>query len=408
MILLKPIMSEILESIILEALPISQAKEYASIQRSSKVKNLQSSIFNKLESSPGYLNANRNGDRLYFKLEDKGDSKQSVKVPSEIEDTLKSKGFSIKDYKSGIAIDKYDREVKIGKVLQKISPELLKQFTLDSSRESSSSKQKLVVISRAPYDLGGMSNDRGWTSCMATGKVNARFVSCDIKEGTLIAYLISSDDLNIKSPQARMLIKPFINLKDSKDIIYYPEATVYGTAPDSFSELLYDIFDAFTPLDIERVRYNPKLYQDQSPNVEEEEYDLYDTISIKDMQDNKKSDQDLEKIVNGEPLTPKEKQRFSLDLAGRNIKSLPPGLKISNTAYLMDNPNLTQLPDDFEIEGWLMLQHTGITSLPQSLKMTKNQKLSLGNTPLSRKYTIEELGEIYPNILARISYATYK
>ena len=59
-----------------------------------------------------------------------------------------------------------------------------------------------------------MSSNRGWTSCMNLygDNENKHYVNCDIKKGTIIAYLINVNVTNINKPQARILIKSFILL----------------------------------------------------------------------------------------------------------------------------------------------------------------------------------------------------
>lgn len=65
------------------------------------------------------------------------------------------------------------QKVKIGKFLQKKGElDLLKRFNEDSTRSLSKQGKsgKLAVISRHPYDIAGMSTDRGWHSCMTAGQ----------------------------------------------------------------------------------------------------------------------------------------------------------------------------------------------------------------------------------------------
>jgi hypothetical protein len=178
--------------------------------------------------------------RIYIPL---GEKAKDVKPNSEVESFVKSQGYEIEDYLTGIASkDNGKRKIRIGKLLSK-DPELKKLFDNDSSRNSSQSEY-IVVISRHPYDIAGMSTDRGWTSCMNLNDEggNQNYTPLDIKEGTLVAYLIKITDKNIETPSARVLIKPFIS-EDSNDIAFGVESKVYGTAHEGFQKTVADWFD---------------------------------------------------------------------------------------------------------------------------------------------------------------------
>jgi hypothetical protein len=388
---------DLLENIIIEALPISKAKELYSIAKSNKVIKYQNEIFNELKNIPEYIKSNKTGDRLYFKFTREKDEEdeewKTSKSDSEIEisKVLQNNNYKIKDYIKGIVIDKYDREVKIGKVLQKLNPELLQKFNNDVKREASKNKNQLVVISKSPYDIGGASTDRGWDSCMNlyAGK-SAYYINCDIKQGTIIAYLIDANDLNISTPQARIFIKPFINIKDKNDIIYYPERIVYGTAPKSFKTFINEIFEKYHPKS-GVFSLAPNLYADDAEEDEERSINFTNIASAdRDRQIGKK-------IIKNIPLSKDELNIDSLILVDKNIKSLPDGLNIKNLLSLADNPNLKRLPDNIKIGGNLWLSDTGIEDLPKNLKL---KDVSLDNTPLAKKFNNDKIliRKAYPNI----------
>jgi hypothetical protein len=173
----------------------------------------------------------RNAYRIYLPLQQ---TKQTSKIEPQIQQALSSKGYQVKDYTSGIATDGR-RDMRIGKLLAS-DPQLVQQFANDPAR-AATKQELMVVISRHPYDIAGMSTDRGWTSCMnLKSGVNRRYVPIDIKEGTLIAYLINSNDKNIENPLARILIKPFVAVSSaSQEIMLGVENKVYGTANTAFS-----------------------------------------------------------------------------------------------------------------------------------------------------------------------------
>ena len=96
-------------------------------------------------------------------------------------------------------------------------------------------KSFYIVFSKHRYDVAGMSTGRGWTSCMNLySGINAHYVQHDVKAGTLVAYLVRNDDLNIKNPVARVAIKPFVSLEDPSNVLYQAEQKVYGTPPIGF------------------------------------------------------------------------------------------------------------------------------------------------------------------------------
>ncbi len=168
--------------------------------------------------------------RIYIPID--GSIKKAVEAPGEIIEFLNSKGMTVDDYRAGTAkLPDGRRSVKIGKVLSEV-PALKKQFDNDSSRAASKGAAAWVVISRHPYDILGMSFDRGWTSCMNVEKgSNADYLKKDVKYGTLVAYLVKNDDKNINRPMARIALRPFV--KTGGYSVFVP-GPVYGTASEHF------------------------------------------------------------------------------------------------------------------------------------------------------------------------------
>ncbi len=177
-----------------------------------------------------YPDTDRNAYRIYLPLP-APTSEPKSKVAPEVEKHLASKGYTIKDYTGGLATDGR-REMRIGKLLSD-TPDVAKQFTNDPARAASKQSQ-LVVISRHPYDIAGMSTDRGWTSCMNLDGMHADYVPVDIRKGTIVAYLINADDRDIKNPIARIAIKPFVNTANPDEVVFGAENKVYGTASPAF------------------------------------------------------------------------------------------------------------------------------------------------------------------------------
>lgn len=177
--------------------------------------------------------------RMYIELAAR--ETNHVQAPEEVEETLEQLGYTVEDYISGIAVDSSGkRRMRIGRLLAK-HPEVKKLFERDPVRKGQQQKF-MICISRHPYDIAGMSTDRGWTSCMnlANG-CNKEYVKKEIEVGTIIAYLIKPGDTNLKSPSARVLLKPFyeVDIKTGKQKRSKPILVcdgVYGSAPDHFLE----------------------------------------------------------------------------------------------------------------------------------------------------------------------------
>ena len=163
-----------------------------------------------------------------------------VKPLKPVSDALEAAGYVVDDYIDGYAVDAATgkRRMKIGKIIR--DTEIRDVFNNDKRRASAKQKSKsmAVIVSRHPYDIAGMSTGRGWTSCMnLEGGSNRRFVPADIAKGSIIAYLVEANDLNITRPKARILMRVYKAKAGagSGKMGIYP-ASIYGTAPIEFYE----------------------------------------------------------------------------------------------------------------------------------------------------------------------------
>jgi hypothetical protein len=268
-------LKSIIKESVIEALDLKTARKM--IRKSPKkkgvraYKSLLSDVFG-------------NKHRLYFPMEFKlniGSSpvfKQIKKVLPDITEP---------EYISGrVKVDK--QEIKIAKVLtkritdKKELEDILNSFRDDPLR-SGKSKNSLIVISRHPYDIAGMSTDRNWTSCMDLGGegINYKVKSSDddafesgmyshlvpeaVKHGALIAYLISDDDKNITKPFARTLIHPYQS-SDKKEIYYKASTNVYGQSKSNskFVKEVQKVLDANINKNLKAIYFkrNNDLYND--------------------------------------------------------------------------------------------------------------------------------------------------
>ena len=121
---------KISESIINEALKPSEFRDLMKVGRELAVERINQ-IWPRLEAMADAKN--RSGDRLYFNIEQSNDL------------------------------------------------DLLQKNSNEKSVAASLETEYLMVISKHPYDIGGMSTNRSWTSCMnLRGGENSNYVPIDI------------------------------------------------------------------------------------------------------------------------------------------------------------------------------------------------------------------------------------
>ena len=249
---------------ILEALTSSQKAKVDSWGPSSAADKISSHVF-------------PNGhDRITIPLENhEGD----VEAHPHVKNYLENNGYKIKHYKKGLATDKYGRDVNIGKALQKTNaPELVnKAYINDPNRASGKHNNLQVVITKHPYDVAGMSTDRGWESCMTMGDCNynnhgkgsnAKYLPLDIQQGTHVAYLTHAGDHKAEDPIARIALKPFHSYHAHEThTILRPEHTIYGDGGPAFEQTVKKFAEKHYPMDSNSKVYNKdsSLYHDSGP-----------------------------------------------------------------------------------------------------------------------------------------------
>jgi hypothetical protein len=241
-----------------EALSLKTAREYTKASK-GKYKELLDDIFN-------------GEHRIYIPLDiQRSDLKTTPlikKIKSYIE-TDKKIPIEEFDYIGGYIKSK-KQTMKIGRLI-KDNIKLAKAFEQDPLRTS---KDLLIVISRHPYDIAGMSTDRGWASCMTLpdklpgrkkspkGEFSA-FVKRDIEAGTLIAYLISNKDRNINNPLSRVLLNPY---KSDDGSITYNAGKIYGIPNKYFKKRVEKWIDE--NFDKSKFYYKDKsLYNDDAVDM---------------------------------------------------------------------------------------------------------------------------------------------
>ena len=92
--------------------------------------------------------------------------------------------------------------------------------------------------------------------------------------------------------------------------------------------------------------------------------------------------------------SPEERQKnYNVVLQRKIKKYIADGGKGDLDLY---NTPITSLPNDLKVGGDLSLFNTKITSLPNDLQVGGD--LNLHYTPISKKYTKEQIKQIYPGV----------
>jgi hypothetical protein len=234
-----------------EALPLSVAKPY--------VKKWDPDTYAYIFRQSGYK-TDRNAYRLIVPTSITADEGPAYPNPIVV-NYVKRAGYEIVDYQSNRAkkTDGDKREFSIGKIVN-ADPRIKQLFDNDPSRKGARGGNYVVVVSRHPYDVIGMSSGRGWTSCMGLPKTcspsdenyedggsNHHYLEADVTEGTIVAYLVNTNKLNktddiLKSPTARIAIKPYIN-RNNGEVMLVASTATYDSAVPGFREAVVKIVD---------------------------------------------------------------------------------------------------------------------------------------------------------------------
>lgn len=218
----------------------------------SVLKKLMGLCYNNFYDTSGF----NEKKRLYLPLEFPDDMEYIPSIPKlDTEDTLKTLGYSLYDYKKGLCKKNGDDKnlYKIGKLLNKHDCGIiLKKFNEDITRANVNINfnELEVVISYNPFDIAMMSTGRGWSSCMKyqPGDYSdfSKYIHQDISNGMIIAYLINKNDRKISKPKARLLIKPYKN-SNTGEIYYKVSDLVYGLSVNSFKKTVQKWVDGWQP-----------------------------------------------------------------------------------------------------------------------------------------------------------------
>ncbi|GAB5387937.1 MAG: hypothetical protein Alpg2KO_09050 [Alphaproteobacteria bacterium] len=156
---------------------------------------------------------------------------------------LEREGFKDIDYIAGTCLDDRNQTRRIGRVLP--DEQYKSAFANDPDRQGGN---LMMVISRHPYDLIRMSTGRGWQSCMTKKGMYWEYVPKEVKEGSMVAYLVKQSDPEILDPMSRSTIKPFYNAKGETLMMAGP---TYGMGSGAFKAAVQAVVDR---------EYNNEIY----------------------------------------------------------------------------------------------------------------------------------------------------
>jgi len=249
---------------------LSLVRHYMDIKRPQSTLNYLEEFWNNLRDNILAYNGweSRNGHRLYIKYcgqtpEVKADDSEEAGggfwaeirqyIIAIAQDELRKREMSLEDYdyiNGTVEAGYVDLRGKVRKRTQKLGKlitgrywkgdPILDIYNRDPVRLGKNLRNNLnnlyICISDHPYDIAGMSTGRDWTSCMnVEDGICKDYVEEDVRYGTLVAYIIDRQDLNIEHPYGRVLLKPHkLRRKGHKGfdrcpIIYIPEPTVYSS-----------------------------------------------------------------------------------------------------------------------------------------------------------------------------------
>ena len=300
--------------------------------------------------------------RSYVKLQTSQLKKTQATLILEYEITraLEFEGFDFVDFNKAIAKKTKDdkNQFKIGRLLNRFKRhDLLDRWQKERAQEGGEANP-LVVISRHPYDIAGMSTDRDWTSCMNVyhGKFKNHVTNdCFI---SLIAYLIKPNDKNIQKPIARLLIKPYIGKRH--EILYAPSLTVYNS-PKRFKQAFINTVEAWLN---DRQKKHPAGKYVKSPVVYADDLEKDEIFHISDNIDWRNIDFDAIDNKQFKELLDKSKNiiNASVDMSTYNDKKfeLPEGLVVKGTLTIINAE--IDLPENLNVGGDLVVGNENSTA----------------------------------------------
>lgn len=152
-------------------------------------------------------------------------------------------------------------EKRIGSVLDEIkAPDRIKKLYMkDPARASSKTTSYDMILTNHPYDVAGMSTDRGWISCSNIRRNDprdtrhrgngpgAKLMAEELNNHTHVAYLVPRGGDIDKDAVGRLAFKHYKDAVTGHSTLF-PEGTSYGTTPNGFKKRataeVRNLFDA--------------------------------------------------------------------------------------------------------------------------------------------------------------------
>lgn len=331
----------------------------------------------------------RNAYRIYLPLIV---TKRDNPVEDEIKYFLEEKGYTILDYFKGSCKYKTGKNpAKIGSVLTRFKElELMKKFVEDPERKKGDAEELMVCVSRHPYDIAGSDTDRNWTNCFTLPlskkqprlkallneleelkadqstevempkKVrlnkeirdlelkiagytkegeNTKYLKHEVKEGSLVTFLIKKDDKNLNNPLSVLNIKPYLN--DKGDVYLKTCYTEYGVDNEDFRNTVFQWLKEVNEGKKGIFYINPNVYSDRDdPEVNTEGVSIKDILEGDYGKENTEYTTWMEAFINERGLTRLE----GLDMLSKDLKTLNVSRnKITDLEGISELKNLTTL-----------------------------------------------------------------
>lgn len=109
---------------------------------------------------------------------------------------------------------------------------------------------------------------------------NVKYIIEDVKEGSLVSYLINKNDKDIKNPISVLNIKPYINEEDKNDYILVSDEQMYGQGRPEFKQTVDNILSEINGVGKEGFYcLNEKLYADSPERIGVFSNDFFEKIS---------------------------------------------------------------------------------------------------------------------------------
>lgn len=306
-------------------------------------------------------------------------------------------------------VTKFSIEVTNTQQTQKLTQinQLIDSFANDEIRKIKNVNKFLICITRHPYDIIGMSTNRGWTSCM-NHKSGSTLDSIkhDIQGGTIIAYLIYSNDKNIKHPIARIAIKPFqdktnktridYTINDTKDTILIPVQRIYGEQiPEFLKQINSFIYKTQKHKIIKNKRYeviNPNIYRDtlnykyfstKPKTITELNKDFIFYMSYNETKESRMASTNKLQQLFFKHLIP-----YQNGICGI-YPNYTGAIKYNITSKTIEK---VSFPDDYERKDYYMIsgETNSLLKINNIIKSLKSEKINLNFNNLSNKNKIEQ------------------